>query len=163
MSATRALIRSIALVHASPGEVLARLNQTLSEDFPAGKFVTMIYGVLNPASREITLASAGHPRPLLVNGHSSFVDVEPGLPLGLGASSYPELTLQLEPGKHLLLYTDGIIEAMNSDYEEYGPTRLVEHFLRPDACPEGLIDEVREFGSASDLTDDATAVLIRSR
>lgn len=163
MSATRALLRSIARLQISPGETLKQLSRTLTEDFPAGKFVTMIYGVLDAASREITIASAGHPRPLLVNYHCAFVDMDSGLPLGLGVSSYPEYTIKLGAGTQLLLYTDGITEAMNAKFEEYGPARLIDHFLDPDACVEGLIDEVRKFGGGSDLIDDATVMLIRSR
>jgi sigma-B regulation protein RsbU (phosphoserine phosphatase) len=63
----------------------------------------------------------------------------------------------------LLLYTDGITEAMNDKDEEYGPARLLQYFVQPDACIAGLIDEIRRFGSGSDLADDATAMLIRSR
>jgi len=163
MSATRALMRSLARVHLAPGETLAKLNQTLTEDFPAGKFVTMLYGVLDTSDREITLASAGHPRPLLINHDCSFLDVDTGLPLGLGASSYPEYTVKLEPGTQLLFYTDGITEAMNESFEEYGPMRLIDHFRQADACVDALIEEIRRFGIGSDLTDDATAVLIHSR
>jgi sigma-B regulation protein RsbU (phosphoserine phosphatase) len=163
MSATRALMRSMARVHLAPGKTLAMLNQTLTEDFPVGKFVTMLYGVLDTSAREITLASAGHPRPLLINHDCSFLDLDTGLPLGLGASSYPEYTVKLEPGTQLLFYTDGITEAMNESFEEYGPMRLIDHFRQADACVEALIEEIRSFGTASDLTDDATAVLIHSR
>ena len=163
MSATRSILRSLAKLHSSPSETLQHLNQTLSEDFPMGKFVTMIYAVLDARSREITVASAGHLRPLLINGECTFLDVDTGLPLGLGASSYPEKKIQLNPGTKLLFYTDGITEAVNRDEEEYGPARLLEHFLQPDACIEGLIEEVQRFGHGSDRTDDATAVLIRSR
>jgi sigma-B regulation protein RsbU (phosphoserine phosphatase) len=163
MSATRSILRSLAKLHPSPGETLLHLNQTLAEDFPQGKFVTMIYAVLNARSREITVASAGHLRPLLINGECRFLDVDTGLPLGLGASSYPEHKIELKPGTKLLFYTDGITEAMNRDEEEYGPARLIEHFHQPDACIEGLIEEVQRFGHGSDRTDDATAVLIRSR
>ena len=163
MSATRSILRSLAKLHSSPSETLQHLNQTLSEDFPMGKFVTMIYAVLDARSREITVASAGHLRPLLINGECTFLDVDTGLPLGLGASSYPEKKIQLSPGTKLLFYTDGITEAVNRDEEEYGPARLLEHFLQPDACIEGLIEEVQRFGHGSNLTDDATAVLIRSR
>lgn len=160
MSATRALLRTVATLHPSPGETLSHLNQRLSEDFPMGKFVTMIYAVLDARSREITVASAGHLNPLVVNGKSAFLDVETGLPLGLGPSSYPEHKMKLEPGTKLLFYTDGITEAVNHDLEEYGETRLREHFLQPGACVEGLIEAVKNFGQR---TDDATAVLIRSR
>ncbi|MBV8896137.1 MAG: SpoIIE family protein phosphatase [Acidobacteriaceae bacterium] len=163
MSATRALLRSVARDHASPGQTLTRLSQTLADDFPANKFVTMIYGVLDAPSREITLASAGHPRPLLVNGKCSFVEMETGLPLGMGVSSYPEHTLTLESGTKVLLYTDGITEAMSESFEEYGPGRLIEHFLQPDACVDGLIEEIKTFGARCTLTDDVTAMLIRSR
>lgn len=89
--------------------------------------------------------------------------MEPGLPLGLSASSYPETTLRLDRDTHLLLYTDGITEAATREGEEYGAERLLDHFRQPDACVNGLIDEVRQFGMGSDHPDDATAVLIRSR
>jgi len=163
MAATRSLLRSLAKLEASPAQTLMQLNRILLEDFPANKFVTMIYGVLDSSSREVTFASAGHPRPLLINGHCSFVAVDTGLPLGIRTSSYPEHTVKLAPGTQLLLYTDGITEAMNRHYEEYGPARLIEHFLRPDACVKSLIEEVQRFGCGSDGTDDATAVLVRSR
>jgi sigma-B regulation protein RsbU (phosphoserine phosphatase) len=163
MSATRAILRSLAPLYASPAQTLEHLNRTLTDDFPPGKFVTMIYGVLDARSRELTLASAGHPRPLLINHHCSFLELDTGLPLGLGPSSYPQRTILLTPGTQLLFYTDGITEAMDRIEEEYGPARLIEHFLQPDACVEGLIAEVQRFATGSVLTDDATAVLIRSR
>jgi sigma-B regulation protein RsbU (phosphoserine phosphatase) len=163
MSATRAILRSLVKLDPSPGRTLAQLNQTLLEDFPIGKFVTMIYAVLDANTRTITVASAGHLRPLLMETMCSFLDVETGMPLGLGVSVYPECTITLNPGTRLLFYTDGITEAMNVSGEEYGAARLVEHFVHPDACVERLIEEVRRFGHGSDHTDDATAVLIRSR
>jgi sigma-B regulation protein RsbU (phosphoserine phosphatase) len=163
MSATRALFRSIAPLYSSPAETLEHLNRVLIEDFPQGKFVTMVYGVLDAETREITLASAGHLRPLVINHHCSFLELDTGMPLGLGKSSYPQSTVTLTPGTQLLLYTDGITEAMDGAEEEYGPGRLIEHFLQPDACVNGLIAEVQRFEAGSDRTDDATAVLIRSR
>ncbi len=115
MSATRAILRSIAPLYSSPAKTLEHLNRTLMEDFPAGKFVTMVYGVLDAGSRELTLASAGHLRPLLINHDCSFLELDTGLPLGLGESSYPQCILTLNPGTQLLLYTDGITEAMDSN------------------------------------------------
>jgi sigma-B regulation protein RsbU (phosphoserine phosphatase) len=163
MSATRAILRSLAKQDLSPSEMLVRVNQSLLEDLPMGKFVTMIYAVLDAKSREMTFASAGHLRPLLINGECSFVEVDTGLPLWLGASSYPEHRIHMKPGTRLLFYTDGITEAENAGGEEYGPVRLMEHFLKPDACVHGLIEEVQRYGNAAIRTDDATAVLIRSR
>jgi sigma-B regulation protein RsbU (phosphoserine phosphatase) len=163
MSATRAILRSVAPLYSTPAQTLEHLNRVLIEDFPTGKFVTMIYGVLDAGSRELRLASAGHLRPMIINHHCSFLPLETGLPLGLGASSYPECAITLASGTRLLLYTDGITEAMNCAEEEYGPARLIEHFLKPEACVDGLIAEVQRFGASSNHTDDATAVLIRSR
>ena len=164
MSATRAILRSLAKLHPSPGATLAHLNQILLEDFPTGKFVTMIYAVLDATTREVAIASAGHLRPLVINSHNAFLDVDTGLPLGLlQGSAYPETTLRLDPGTHLLLYTDGITEATNRENEEYGAERLLDHFQQSDACVNGLIEEVRQFGKGFEYPDDATAVLIRSR
>jgi sigma-B regulation protein RsbU (phosphoserine phosphatase) len=162
MSATRAILRSVAKLDSSPSQTLVRVNQALADDLPMGKFVTMIYAVLDARSREITVASAGHLRPLLINGGTSFLEVDTGLPLGLGASSYPEYTIGMKPGTQLLFYTDGITEAENVAGEEYGPARLTEHFLRPNACVEGLIEEVQRHRNGAVRSDDATAVLIRS-
>jgi sigma-B regulation protein RsbU (phosphoserine phosphatase) len=163
MSATRALLRSIAPLYASPAQTLEHLNRSLTEDFPTGKFVTMVYGILDASTRQITVSSAAHLPPLVINGHCSFLDLDTGLPLGLGASSYPETTITLGPGTKLLFYTDGITEAMSTTDEEYGPARLIEHFVQPEACVDSLIAEVQKFGTSSEHTDDATALLIRSR
>jgi sigma-B regulation protein RsbU (phosphoserine phosphatase) len=163
MTATRATLRTLARLDLPPGETLKQLNRMLISDMPANKFVTMVYGVLDPKSREITFASAGHLRPLLINGGCEFLPIDTGLPLGLAASTYPEYTVHLKPGTQVLLYSDGITEAMNRHDEEYGPARLVEHFLRTEACVEGLFEEVQRFSAGSMHTDDATAVLIASR
>lgn len=163
MSATRALLRSIAPLDPSPSRTLERLNRILMEDFPVGKFVTMVYGVLDARARTLSIASAGHPLPLIIDHEMSYLEIETGLPLGLGVSSYPERTISLSPGTHVLLYTDGITEAEDGTDEEYGPERLLQHFRSPDACVDGLIDEVRRYGAASTRIDDATAVLLRSR
>ena len=163
MSATRALLRSIAPLYSSPAETLEHLNRSLTEDFPTGKFVTMVYGILDASTRQIRISSAAHLPPLVINGHCSFLDLDTGLPLGLGASSYPETTVTLGPGTRLLFYTDGITEAMNATDEEYGPARLIEHFVKTEACVDSLISEVQGFAVGSEHTDDATALLIRSR
>lgn len=163
MSATRATLRTLARLDLSPGETLKQLNRMLLSDMPANKFVTMVYGVLEPESREITFASAGHLRPLLIHGTCEFLPLDTGLPLGLAASSYPEYTVHLMPGMQVLLYSDGITEAQDRDEEEFGPSRLAEHFLVPEACIDGLLEEIQRFSAGSTHTDDATAVLITSR
>jgi sigma-B regulation protein RsbU (phosphoserine phosphatase) len=164
MSATRALLRSIAPQHTSPSQTLEHLNRALLEDFPSGKFVTMIYGVLDARSRQFAVSSAGHLPPLMVNRETRFLELDTGLPLGLAPSSYPERAVALAADTHVLLYTDGITEAENENgAEAFGEARLLEHFLTPDACVEGLVNEVKRFAGGCARMDDATAVLLRSR
>jgi sigma-B regulation protein RsbU (phosphoserine phosphatase) len=162
MSATRGILRSLADAACTPGEVLTKLNRLLVEDFPAGRFVTMVYAVLDPAQRTLTLANAGHPRPLLISGGSAqFLDVERGIPLGLAAGDFSEVEVQLPLGSRVVFYSDGITEAENPADEQYGWARLQEHFLQSDASAESLLDDVRSFADGSGLRDDASVILVK--
>jgi sigma-B regulation protein RsbU (phosphoserine phosphatase) len=163
MSATRGVLRSLVEANCSPGEVLTKLNRLLVEDFPAGRFVTMVYAVLDPAKRTLTFANAGHLPPLLVAGTSAqFLDVERGIPLGLGPGDFSEVEVSLPIGSRLVFYSDGITEAENPTDEEYGSARLQEHFLRPDASAESLVDNVRSFADGVGLRDDASVILVNA-
>jgi phosphoserine phosphatase RsbU/P len=162
MSATRGILRSLAETACTPGEVLMKLNRLLVEDFPAGRFVTMVYGVLDPAKRTLTFANAGHLRPLLMTGSSArFLDVECGIPLGLGASDFSEVEVKLPLGSRLVFYSDGITEAENQTGEEYGLVRLQKHFSRTEASAESLLDDVRSFADGAGLRDDASVILMK--
>lgn len=162
MSATRGILRSLVEAACTPGEVLTKLNRLLVEDFPAGRFVTMVYAVLDPAKRTLTFANAGHLRPLLMTGISAqFLDVERGIPLGLGPGDFSEVEVKLPMGSRLVFYSDGITEAENQADEEYGLVRLQEHFWRTDASAESLLDDVRSFADGSGLRDDASVILVK--
>jgi sigma-B regulation protein RsbU (phosphoserine phosphatase) len=162
MSATRGMLRSLVAAACTPAEVLTKLNRLLVEDFPAGRFVTMVYAVLDPAKRTLTFANAGHLRPLLITGTSArFLDVERGIPLGLGLGDFTEVEVELPKGSRIVFYSDGITEAENQTDEEYGLSRLQEHFLRTDASAEGLLRDVRSFAQGSGLRDDASVILVQ--
>jgi sigma-B regulation protein RsbU (phosphoserine phosphatase) len=162
MSATRGILRSLVEAACTPSQVLAKLNRLLVEDFPAGRFVTMVYGVLDPAKRTLTFANAGHLRPLLMIGVSAqFLDVERGIPLGLGSGDFSEDGSAASPDSRLVFYSDGITEAENQADEEYGLARLQEHFLRTDASAESLLDDVRSFADGGGLRDDASVILVK--
>jgi sigma-B regulation protein RsbU (phosphoserine phosphatase) len=163
MSATRGMLRSLAETSYSPGEVLTRLNRLLVDDFPRGRYVTMVYAVLDPESRTLTFANAGHLRPLLVDSSGArFLDTERGMPLGLGFGSYSEGEVQLPELSRLVFYSDGITEAVNSADEEYGAARLENHVLRPDASTESILSDVRSFANGAGLRDDATVILVKA-
>jgi sigma-B regulation protein RsbU (phosphoserine phosphatase) len=161
MSATRGMLRSLAEACCTPGEVLTRLNELLVNDFPAGKFVTLVYAVLDPTSRTVVFANAGHLQPLVVDNEGEhFLEVERGLPLGLACGDYSETEVKLSPGSRLVFYSDGITEAVNGNDEEYGLCRLAEHAIRPDASAVSMVDDVRSFANSHGLRDDATVVFV---
>jgi sigma-B regulation protein RsbU (phosphoserine phosphatase) len=163
MSATRGMLRSLAEASCCPSEVLTKLNDLLVNDFPSGRFVTMAYAVLDPATRLLTFASAGHLRPLLVkNSHARFLDTERGMPLGIGSGGYSEAQVQLTPGARVLFYSDGITEATNPEGEEYGAERLEKHFRQTGASAESILQDVRSFANGAGLHDDATVILLKA-
>jgi len=163
MSATRGIVRSLAPLASGPGEVLQRVNQMLVEDFPTGRYVTMIYAVLDPGQRTLTFASAGHPWPLLCHG----ADVRPlhtdaGMPLGLLPCEFTEHTLTFCHDFRLLFYTDGISEALNPAQQEFGSERLMEFVGAHDCCVADLMRDIEEFSGRRVPHDDATVILLRS-
>ncbi len=162
MSATRGMLRSLAEACSSPSEVLGKLNRLLVEDLPAGRFVTMIYAVLDPEQRMLRFSNAGHLPPLLLtNNRSGFLDTDRGMPLGVGGSDFSELAVEIPPGSRLILYSDGITEALNGADEEYGLERLEDHLARSDASLESLLADVRAFAKGRALADDATAIFLK--
>jgi len=161
MSATRGIFRSLAEACCTPGEVLTRLNEMLVNDFPAGKFVTLVYAVLDPSTRSVTFANAGHLQPLLIsNGEYQFLETERGLPLGLACGDYSETEVRLTEGARLVFYSDGITEAVNPDEEEYGLCRLTEHASAPGASALSIVDDVRSFANGAGVRDDASVVFV---
>jgi sigma-B regulation protein RsbU (phosphoserine phosphatase) len=163
MSATRAMLRSLADTCSSPAETLTKLNQLMVEDFPTGRFVTLIYAILDPKNRTLKFASAGHLPPLLVDGERArFLPTEAGTPLGLAITAFSESEIQLPPGSRLVLYSDGITEAASFDEEEYGSERLREHVLNPLASSESILTDVRSYVNGAGLQDDATVIFVKA-
>jgi phosphoserine phosphatase RsbU/P len=164
MSATRGMLRSLAQTGSGPAEVLTRLNNMMIEDFPCGRFVTMVYAELDPSSRVLRIASAGHLAPLLVEPSGSrWINHEHGLPLGISVSKFSETEVTLGEHSRIAFYSDGITEAEVDSGEEYGPERLLAHMQSPGVTPEGLLADVRKFANGSGLRDDATVILVSTR
>ena len=164
MSATRGMLRSLAQTGSGPAEVLTRLNNMMIEDFPSGRFVTMVYADLDPSTRVMRIANAGHLAPLLVepSGHR-WIDHEHGLPLGISASQFSESEVTLAEHARIAFYSDGITEAEVDSGEEYGADRLLAQMQSPDVTLEGLLADVRKFANGTGLRDDATVILVKAR
>jgi len=164
MSATRGMLRSLASMSSGPAEVLTRLNNMLVEDFPSGRFVTMVYAELDPATHTLRLANAGHLPPLLIEppGHR-WIATEDGLPLGVASSKFSETEIILGEHSRVAFYSDGITEAALDSGEEYGPERLLAHMQSPDASLETLLADVKKFVNGTGLRDDATVIMVGAR
>src|SRR6202161_3336440 len=122
MSATRSLFRMAAEGLKSPSEVLMRLNQALVKDLPEGRFVTLVYSILDTKRATVRVANGGHPYPIFVREQTDITELktEKRLPLGLMRSDYSEIRLTLQTGDRVLIYTDGAVEATNGGGQEYG-------------------------------------------
>jgi sigma-B regulation protein RsbU (phosphoserine phosphatase) len=164
MSATRGMLRSLAQTGSGPAEVLTRLNNMMIEDFPSGRFVTMVYAELDPSSRILRIANAGHLSPLLVepSGHR-WINHEHGLPLGISASEFSETEVTLGEHSRIAFYSDGITEAEIDSGEEYGAKRLLAQMQSPDVTVDGLLADVRKFTNGTGLRDDATVIMVGAR
>jgi sigma-B regulation protein RsbU (phosphoserine phosphatase) len=119
-------VREIVVDHAcEPACMLALLNHRLVGARLDSRFIAMLFGIYDAATRKITLANAGGPYPLLVrNGQVRAIRLE-GVPLGLiPDTEYDEITIDVQPGDVILFASDGILESENPAREEFGPERL---------------------------------------
>jgi len=161
MSATRSIVRRNVTAGVSPSVVLQRVNTSLRLDFPPGRFVTLIYAVLDAERHVVTFANAGHLPPIVRRaGHCSCVNADSGLPLGIFDCDFSESQIEMECGSSVLLYTDGMIETTNRDGAEYGIERLSSALGEASSCARRLTENVIRYTGGQNLADDATVVLI---
>ena len=164
MSSARSIIRMFAERGLPPGEVLFNVNRILVADLPRTRFITMIYAIIDPTTKSIEFSNAGHLPPIFIDSNDlRFLDSDSGLPLGIQDGSFAEQRVEMSSGSRLLLYSDGITEAMNSVSEEYGDERLKEHMTNPAASIQSLLDSVNVFLNGSPASDDMTVVMIKSK
>ncbi len=126
MALSRTLLRSAAIGRVSPAATLARVNQMILADAPSALFVTVFYGVWEPATGRVRYANGGHNPPLWVERSGAARTLKGrGLPLGvLEEVEYEEHEIHLQPGELLFLYTDGVTDAINVEEKEFGLERL---------------------------------------
>jgi len=127
MANLQASFRAFASEAVSPGILVGKLNEVLSNNIAPDKFVTFCYCLIDTRDNRFTYASAGHCPPILFHKSGEAVPLkEGGTPLGIFPDrKYEDAGLQIESGDRLVLYTDGLTEAMNSDEQEFGEQRLL--------------------------------------
>lgn len=169
MANTRATLRATAVAGDDPAAIIARANNMLAHDSPAGMFVTAFFGILDPKSGLFSYINAGHNPPLLWRANKRKIEM---LEVGDRALAitedfvYHAHAVTLEPGYLLLLYTDGVNEATNAKDQLFGMDRL-EETIRDNASGTAqqvirqIDSRVRAFTGAYPQSDDITVVALR--
>ena len=170
MALTRTLIRTYAAEYDSQPElVLSAANRRILMDIHYSMFVTVFYGILDPATGTLTYCNAGHNPPYVLSAQESKAVQalhKTGMPLGIVEDvAWKQESVQLAPGDVLLLYTDGITESQDSREEFFGEKRLVETMQAnrgrsAQDIQDSLISEVREFVGDAPQFDDITLMVV---
>jgi sigma-B regulation protein RsbU (phosphoserine phosphatase) len=169
-----AMIRAVLHSHPSPDDpsaVLRHLNQHFRYLWDTAMFATAVYGVLDAGARQLRIALAGHPPPLLVR------EGDPVGPLALDAvpallfaeiASVPCARVALQPGDRLLFYTDGATDRFSPGGEMYDVDRLMARLdtgrsLAPAALVRHVVDDIDAFAAGHEPEDDQTLLLLGIR
>src|SRR6185437_997522 len=140
-------------------EVMRRLNLMLCRDTKDSEFVTLFYGVYNANSKRLTYCNAGHPPPMVLRGERITELASDNMVLGINPDEpYTQSFLDLKSGDQLLIYTDGVTDAMNFHKQPFGKKRLVDAFLQSGKTAElvsqHVLWELRKFVGISRRTDN---------
>jgi serine phosphatase RsbU (regulator of sigma subunit) len=169
-SSFRGALRAYSECQSGPGALLdtvGRLNKMACNECRAGEFISLFYGIIDVKARTISYCNCGHEPPaLLRNGRITDLN-KGGLVFGvLPNAEYFTETVQLQPGDHLLLYTDGLIDAVNFDGECWGRDRLLETLKKCTGVPaEQMIKNIlayrRRFVGLARQVDDTSMVIVK--
>jgi phosphoserine phosphatase RsbU/P len=168
MAVTKTLFKAIASNGGTPGEILARLNTEICRDNDSCMFVTLFCGILNIHTGQVDYSNGAHNLPYYLHRDGvSLLENTGGRALGVVEQTpYASGRMVLGPGEALLLYTDGVTEAMNPSETLYSDQRL-ERFLasnRGSALRQiigDLVSDVRRFAGQAPQSDDITALALR--
>jgi phosphoserine phosphatase RsbU/P len=168
MMGLQARVQVLAEEPTDLGAFMIRLNKATCVKCPSNRFITFFFCVLDTVSGELRFANAGHNPPILVRASGEVKMLEGGGPvLGiLSIAPYKEDAERLEPGDMLVLYSDGVTEATNLDYEEFDEDRFIEVLRRNRTEPASKIVEavtaaLAEFTGAAPQADDITLLVAR--
>lgn len=171
MSTAQAALRALhSFEDLPPDEVVKRLNRTLCSSTQTNKFLTLVYGCLDPSTNELTYINAGHNHPILLKADGEAENLGTG---GMVVGLFPNAPYKIgkvpfEPGSSLLIYTDGLSEVIDNQEEEYGEDRLLESFKKAaslESVAEARMQIVADAMTFSNhkMVDDMTLLLIRRR
>ena len=166
MSNLQAVVKALATDNTSPEELVAKANRVMWVNTAEDKFITLFYGLVDAERRTLQFTNAGHNAPVLTHQDGTQFRLDQG-GLILGAfqeSAYGQGQIDLRPGDRLVMFTDGITEAVNGEQEEFGEKRLVEaclsgRQLSAEVLHRSLFDIVTDF-CGGEFEDDATVLVV---
>lgn len=169
MAMTKLLIKSRASDDKLPSKILTRVNSDLAQDNPECMFVTVFLGTVNLRTGRVTYTNAGHNPPLIKRSSGEVQEVGDihGPILGVQEGrEYGESSFELAPGDALLVYTDGVTEAMDKEENLYSDARLLQTVekvdeITADSVLKTVRDSVDEFASGAEQADDITMISLQ--
>jgi sigma-B regulation protein RsbU (phosphoserine phosphatase) len=169
MAISRTLLKAIALKSKSTDECLNQVNFLLSQDNPKNMFVTLFYGVLDISTGELEYSNGGHNPPCLLSadGELEFLNEHRTSALGVIEDlKYQSGVAHLKSGQSLILYTDGITEAADKNFNEFSNDRMKKYLrkntnLSSKEIIKGMIKEVNDFAAGAPQSDDITMMVIK--
>jgi anti-anti-sigma factor len=177
MTMIRTALRMEARGNKNASDVMSKMNAFVTDDMKKGMFVTMFYVILDSKNRIISYASAGH-NPMILfrhETHETFFLNPKGFPVGISLpdeelfrKSISLEKIKLKKDDMLLIYTDGVTEAMNEKREQYGETRLLDFIkkyghLHPEDFIANLDLDIKKFTGGYPQNDDITVVAIKEK
>jgi PAS domain S-box-containing protein len=168
MSNLQANLHTQALIDLPVKESVGNANKIIHANTDSTKFITMFYGILDFEKHVITYCNAGHDRPVYMKKGVSDKDLSVGgIPLGyIPDFEYEDEGISFESGSGLILYSDGITEAMNQEEEEFGLERLKELICNnfeksSEEISKIIIDQVGKFSAETEQMDDMTLLVLK--
>ena len=171
MAVSRTLIRTIALQGYDPGVCLTKSNDLLCKESVESMFVTVFYAIYNIRTGEIDYCNGGHNAPYILkaNGQVEMMPMSQNCLVGtIDGWQYTSAKTQLGVGDTLLMYTDGVNEAFNSEFQEYGEDRM-EQLLQKhngDDCRtliEAQMSDVKAYAGDAPQSDDITIMALKRK
>lgn len=168
MALSRTITRANATWHKKAVNIITETNSMISADARSGMFVTLFFGVINLDERSITYVNAGHNPPLLFRSDGSREELTlTGPALGImDIAQFTEETTKLNTGDILIMYTDGVTEAVNKNNEEFGVHRLDEIVRNnrnepAEKIKEAIMEGLNEYTKGEDQFDDITIIVMK--
>lgn len=169
MANLQATIRALVPLNLSLSELTSRVNDLMCQNTGADKFITFFWAIIDPATKTLTYVNAGHNYPYLFHADGSVDQLEKGgMILGVmpTMTAYEEEGKQLRTGDLLILFTDGVSEAMSKDSVEFGEDRLQKLIrenarLSAQALMDAIHQDILEFTTGAPQSDDITMMIVK--